>query len=208
MISDNNLVKIKKLSDKLSDEITSFLIFESRLNSYEAKSDFCFAVSSNNGEREILYDSIKNKRLPPTFLEKTEWKQLGNFTEKWVNPKSMLYDSIIGLWFEFDTASNISDNPAPSIFIQPKTDHFITGEITAQHKLLTKTALPLLLGKPLSSEVEKKVTECIKKLPLEASLFQVGTMLSRKNPEIRIVIKRMKAEEIIPLLTFSWMVRR
>jgi hypothetical protein len=205
LISNQNLNEIRTLSNNFTGNLTSFLIFESRLNSYNARSDYCFAVSSKNGEREVLKDLIKGKNLPYAFLNQSEWKQLGDFAESWTDTKSILYDSIIGLWFEFDTASTIIDAPTPSIFIQPRSKFMMTGDATSQHTYLTKIALPLLLGRPLVNKVEEKVLECIKMLPLESSLFQIGTMLSRKDDEIRIVIKRIRAEEIIPYLkSIGW----
>jgi len=205
LISNQHLMNIKILADNFTDNLTSFLIFESRLNSYDAKSDYCFAVSSKSGEREILSDQFKNKTLPESFLKQSEWQQLGEFVNSWTDPKSILYDSIIGIWFEFDTASEISNDPAPSIFFQPKSNYAITGDVHSQNIWITKIALPPLLGRELSSNVEAKVLECINKLPLEASLFQIGTMLSRKDDEIRIVIKRIRAEEIISYLeSIGW----
>lgn len=205
LISNQYLMKMKSLADNFTDDLTSFLIFESRLNSYDAKSDYCFAVSSKNGEREILADHFKNKTLPEPFLKQSEWQQLGDFVNSWTDPKSILYDSITGIWFEFDTASESSNAPAPSIFFQPKSNYAITGDIHSQNVWITKIALPPLLGRELSSNVEEKVLECINKLPLDASIFQIGTMLSRKDDEIRIVIKRIRAEEIIPYLeSIGW----
>ena len=57
----------------------------------------------------------------------------------------------------------------------------------------------------MSSKVEDIVIECIKNLPLESSVFQIGTMLSRNDDEIRIVIKRIQADQIIPYLkSIGW----
>ena len=201
LISNQNLFEIQNLANNFTENLTSFLIFESMLNSYDARSDYCFAVSSKNGEREILANFIKSGHLADKFLKQSEWKQLGNFARSWTDPNSILYDNVIGLWFEFDTASILPDAPAPSIFIQPTSHYTITGDVSAQHTWITKSALPLLLGRPLSNIVEEKVLECIKKLPLESSLFQIGTMLSRKDDEIRLVIKRIEADQIIPYLT-------
>ena len=114
LISNYNLLEIKNLAANFSDNLASFLIFESRLNSYDARSDYCFAVSSKNGEREILKNLIKSGNLPEKFLKQSEWKQIGNFAKSWADPKSVLFDNIIGLWFEFDTA--ITTTEAPAVF--------------------------------------------------------------------------------------------
>ncbi|RLF58441.1 MAG: hypothetical protein DRN27_05455, partial [Thermoplasmata archaeon] len=45
LISNQNLFEIKKLSDYFVEDLTSFQIFESRLNSYDNQSDYCFAIS-------------------------------------------------------------------------------------------------------------------------------------------------------------------
>jgi len=205
LISPQNFIEIKALASNFSGNLTSFQIFESRLNSYKTKADYCFAISYKNEERETLLNLIKNNSLPKHLLEQSEWKQVGNFVKSWADQKSILYDNVLGIWFEFDTASSISDTPIPSIFIQPNSSYAISGDAASQHIWITKSALPLLLGRPLSKRVEKKVIECIKKLPLESSVFQVGTMLSRKDDEIRLVIKRIRIDQILPYLnSIGW----
>jgi len=205
LISNQNLFEIKKLSDYFVEDLTSFQIFESRLNSYDNQSDYCFAISSKNGEREVLLDLLNKGKLPKRFLKNSAWKNLREFTKEWIKPNSILYENIIGLWFEFDTASNIPETPIPSFFIQPKSNYVITGDLASQHYWITKFSMQLLKGKPLSLNVEKKINECLTKLPGESSLFQIGTMLSRNDDEIRIVIKRIRPEEIIPYLeSIGW----
>lgn len=205
LISNQNLFEIKKLSDYFIEDLTSFQIFESRLNSYDNQSDYCFAISSKNGERETLSDLLSNGKLPKRFLKNSAWENLRNFTREWINPNSILYENIIGLWFEFDTASTIPETPIPSIFIQPRSNYAITGDFASQHYWITNISMQLLKGKPLSPNVEKKINECLNKLPGDSSLFQIGTMLSRNDDEIRIVIKRIRPEEIIPYLeSIGW----
>jgi len=205
IISDENYQEILNVANYFNNDVTSFIILESRLNLNDAKSDYCFAVSSRNGEREVLKDLLRNGNLPYSLLDKPSWKHLREFTDSWANPKSILYENIIGLWFEFDTAYNVIDDYEPSIFFQPKSDSVITGDIHSQNIWITKIALPTLLGKPLSNKVETKVLDCIKKLPMDASVFQIGTMLSRKNDDIRLLINRIDAEEIIPYLeSIGW----
>lgn len=206
LISSTCLGEIKNLASNFSENMSSFLIFESRLKSFDAKSDYCFAVSSKNGEREILADLIKSGHLVDKFSKQSEWIQLGNFVKNWIDPKSIIYDNVIGLWFEFDTAGEISNAPTPSIFIQPTSYNKITGDVSSQYTWITKSALPLLLGKPLSNKLEKKVLKCIKNLPLESSLFQIGTMLSRKDDKIRLVLNKFRVDQIIPYLTsIGWL---
>ena len=203
MLSTNNFIEIKNLAEVFSGGIASFFGFESKLTSVNARSDYLFAVSSKKGEREALANLIKNNHLPESFRNQIEWKQIGNFTEYWVNPKSILYDKVLGLWFEFDTSCSLKNASIPGIFIH--TIPIKNNSKLSDYNWITQTAIPMLIGRELSVRVEQKIKECIKKIPSNTSLYQVGTMLSRATEKIRLVFKGIKLNQIIPYLnSIGW----
>lgn len=203
LASSQNLAEIKGLADHFTGGLTSFFGFESRLGNSEARSDYLFAVSSMKGERDALVNLFKSGNLPETFYNKTEWQQIGNFALAWANPKSQLYDKVIGLWFEFDTSDLSSEASIPSIFIHSVP--IKSNSETSNYKWLTHTALPLLVGRRLSKIVEQRIIGCIQKMPSEATLYQIGTMLSRVTDGIHLVIKRIRPDQIIPYLkSIGW----
>jgi hypothetical protein len=205
LISSQNYAEIKNLADYFTGSVTSFFGFESSLNNSENQSDFLFAVSSKRGERETLVNLIENGNFQDIFRKKPEWQRVAKFASAWADPKSILYDMVLGIWFEFDAEQLLSEVPIPNIFIHPVSIHTFSSKEISQHKWLIQTALPLLTGRRLSKMIQQRITNSIQKLPSEASLFQTGIMLSRATSSVRLVIKRMHPNQIIPYLnSIGW----
>jgi hypothetical protein len=205
LISSKNFIEIKNLANFLNSNFTSFFGFESRLRSTNARSDYLIAVSSQNGEREALLNLINNKNMPENLLKLPEWKNVGALTEKWVDPTSELHDKILGLWLEFDTADNAMDIPIPSVFLQTIPLRIDNPSDKRQCKWITQTAIPLLTGHAVKENIEKGFISALEKLPLGASVFHVASMLSRNTDSIRLIIKRMQPNDIVPYLkSLGW----
>ena len=196
---------MKQLTSYFSGGITSFFGFESRLNSRGARSDYLFAVSAKKGEREALASLFENKRLPEAFMQKPEWQQVERFVTTWADPSSVLYKKVLGLWFEFDTACPSSDIPVPSIFIHLHPLRIDAPSDVEQCRWITQSALPVLTGQQVSEKMEHRLFDCIEKLPKGASMLDVGVMLSRSTPGMRLIITRIKIRQIIPYLnSIGW----
>jgi len=112
---------------------------------------------------------------------------------------------VLGLWFEFDTSSYSSEMPIPNIFLQIKKLRIDTPEDIKKLSWITHIALPLLTGQHLSKKVEKGLIHSIQQLPEGASVIHVGTMLKREVSGVRIVINRIKPDQVIPYLkSLGW----
>ena len=146
LISSQNYAEIKNLADYFTGGVTSFFGFESSLKSSENHSDFLFAVSSKRGERETLVNLIENGNFPESFLKRPEWQRVAKLASAWTNPKSILYDKVLGIWFEFDTEQLLSEVPIPNIFIHPVPIQASSSNEIFQHKWLFQTAFPMLTG--------------------------------------------------------------
>ena len=205
LISHQNFSQLTDLANILSGNLTSFLIFESRLGTSDARSDYCFAVSSMNGEREHLKNLIKSRTFPETLLNQSEWQQIENFATVWADFDSVLNNKIRGIWFEFDTATSSSETLVPSVFIHLLLIRASSTNKTSKYNWLTNRAIPLLIGKQLSDKAKKQILNCIQMLPQDAAIFQIGAMLSRATNNIRLVIKRIDTTQIIPyLISLGW----
>lgn len=205
LISSQNYAEIKNLTDYFTGNVTSFFGFESSLNTSENQSDFLFAVSSKRGEREALATLIQHGHLPASFCKKSEWQQIAKFTSAWVNPHSILYHKVLGIWFEFDAEDLVSEVPIPNIFIHPVAIQGHSSDDASQFQWLFNSALPLIKGERISKTIEQKITDAILKLPPDATLFQVGIMLARSQTSVRLVIKRIHPKLIIPYLaSLGW----
>jgi hypothetical protein len=201
LISNENYMKMKNLTSHFSSRITSFFGFETKLDSPQTQADYLFAVSSLGGEREELANLFTNKILPKSFLFQKEWLNIGKFVASWADPHSILYNKVLGLWFEFDADSFSSETPIPCIFIQPPPLRINNGQDIDKCLWITKTALRLLIGHRISEKIENNILQSLLKLPQNAVLCHFGVMLSRDIPGIRLVFNKIHPDQIIPYLT-------
>ena len=205
LISSQNLIEIQNLTNHLKNGVTSFFGFEFRLTSTKARSDYLIAVSSQKGEREALVNTIKNGNLPKEFLQQKEWHQVKKLTEQWADPKSILHKNILGLWLEFDTAKEDIKTPVPNIFLQTVPLRIDIPKDIEKCIWVTRDAIPILTGAKVSEQLENKFIDALKKLPEGASVFHVASMLARGSEGMRLVIKRIKPEDIVPYLeSIGW----
>lgn len=204
LISQNNFSQLKNLAGNFSGGLTSFFGFESRLGSSKAKVDFSFAVSSKRGERGALLNLITKNNLPDAFYMHSEWQQLSNFTLAWTDSNSILHDKVLGVWLEFDEDS-FFETSVPCVFIHTIPIKTCSINTISQYSWLTDVAIPPLMGHRLSKKMEEQLFDCIQKMPPRASIFQVGTMLSRSTYGLRLVINRIHSNQIIPYLkSIGW----
>ncbi len=207
-----NLITIDKFQEILSiaenfpGNVTSFLGFEIHLRDATQRADWAFAISGEGSDREVLVNLMKNGQLPQKFFEQPEWRHIAEFSEAWTDQTSMLQKHIKCFWLEFDMPDTPPTVFIPSVFFGPeKLPEGIASNEASQYHWLLDTALPILRGQQLSKKIQHHVLNCIKKIPATASLFQVGTMLSRSSNDIRLYINRINPKDIIPYLkTLGW----
>ena len=196
LITKQNFIEMKKLSSYFPEAISSFFGFESRLSSSEARADFLFAVSSMRNEREKLAELIRGKKIPEEFLRNREWQNICKFVLKWASPESILYQNVLGMWFEFDIEEKTPETPIPCIFLHTLPLRRTTKEI----HWLTKTALPLAIGRKMPEKIEQNIIKAIQQLPPEALIMDAGVMLSRPVSGVRLIIAKIQPSDIIPYL--------
>jgi hypothetical protein len=201
LISPQNYAEIQRLASHFTGGITSFFGFESRLNSTDARADYLFAVSSRKGEREALAEMLQNGQLPTTMMSQVEWQHLREFAMEWANPTSILYNNVLGLWFEFDMIEPSSETPVPCIFVHTPLLRIDAPEDVKEFTWLTTTALPLLTGHRVSEKIEQQMIRAVQHLPSGSGLMDVGVMLSRAVTGVRFCIVRICPNQIIPYLT-------
>ena len=205
LISSQNFAEIKKLANHFTENITSFFGFETRLNNLDARSDYLFAVSSKKGEREALARLLQDENISESFKNQPEWQNVGKFAAAWVNPNSILYNKVLGLWLEFDTAGSPNERPAPCVFISTVPIRIDAPKDIQKYAWLADTALPLLTGKPLSEKMKQRLFDAIQHMPKDSLLFNVGVMLSRSSAGVRLVINRIQSTQIISYLkSLGW----
>jgi len=206
VINFKNFEEIQSIAKYFPRDLTSFLGFECNLGIKDARVDWALAISGIGKDRQILADVINNGSLPKQFLQQQEWKQINDFVRYWTDTSSILYDKVKCFWLEFDMPKTLPEIPIPCAFFGPiKPSGGTASNDISQYKWLSNEALPLLRGEELSETLEKNFMQCITKMPKNASLFQVGTMLSRSTSAIRLYINRLNPIQILTYLnSIGW----
>ncbi len=202
LVSSDSLKGILSTARYFPGNLTSFLGFECRLKDIESRADWAFAISGRGDDRQVFSNLLSNGNLPKQYSQQPEWKQIANFSKEWINPGSLLFNKIQCFWLEFDMPSTLPEILIPSVFFGPeKSSLKVTPNNALQYEWLTKTALPLLKGGPISNSMEKQLFNCIHRLPDNASLQFIGVMLSRSTNGIRLYVNRLYPEQIVPYLS-------
>jgi len=197
IVSKENFENIQLVSRFFPGNLTTFLGFETRLGERSNQADFAFAISGIGNDRDILTDLLENNDLAKGFLKHSEWQQISDFAKSWSDPNSELSDKVKCFWLEFDMPGKTPDVLVPSVFFGPAKT---ANNDPAQYTWLTERAIPLLKGQKVSEEIAALINDCLRKMPKNATLFQVGTMLSRDVNAIRLHITKISPDQIIPYL--------
>jgi hypothetical protein len=200
LVSHKNFSDIVNVADRFPSGLTDFLGFECHLNGNEVRTDWALAISGEGNSRCVLADLLNDGDFTNSFFETYEWTQIREFARVWANQNSILYNTVLGAWLEFDMLESLSSIPVPSVFFNPANVNGYTAGHPAKYEWFTQSALPILLGRPLTKIMRCNVNKCIQKMPVGASLFIVGVMLSRKTSDIRMSVLFRDSREIMPYL--------
>jgi hypothetical protein len=206
LITVDKFQEILSIAKNFPGNVTSFLGFEIHLRDATQRADWAFAVSGDGSDREVLVNLMKNGQLPQQYFQQPEWRHIAEFSEAWADQTSLLQKHIKCFWLEFDMPDTPPTVFIPSVFFGPeKLSEGIASNDPSQYHWLLHSALPLLRGQQLSKKIQHHILNCIKKIPATASLFQVGTMLSRSSNDVRLYINRIDPKDIIPYLkSLGW----
>lgn len=201
LISSEAIEQLESVSRYFPDAIASTYGFEYRLQPSTPAVDFAFQVTETG--REILAGLHPHTHLPEPFGKHPVWQQIQKFCADWSDPSSLLHYFIADLWLEFDlkldSNANTTDIPVPGLFFRLTSPPANLG-IPFDYSWIWKQALPLLLGTALRSTLEEKLIDCIKQLPPQTSIFQIGLMFSRTVEAIRLCLVG-SPNELLPYLT-------
>jgi len=206
LVSKDNFSDILNIARLFPGNLTSFLGFECRLGNPDSRSDWAFAISGLNGDRFVFENLFNNGYLPGQLLVQDEWRQIKQFAKAWADSDSILNDKVQCFWIEFDMPKDNPEVPVPCVFFGPtKVPKNSQVNDYKNYEWLTKVALPILRGQPLSIALEKNFRNCIEQMPKNSTLFQIGTLLSRSTDGIRVYVNKLQPKQVIPYLnSIGW----
>ena len=170
--------------------------FECRLSANAPQVDFQQCVIRDKSEVALLRELIST-----TTSGHRGWLQLDDFLAQWSEPLSLLGDSIPEIWLEFDINNSGVSLPIPAIFFG------LTKSVSSSvetYPIATKS-LDLLLGRSSWCEWQDNLYRCFAACPDGVLISHIGVMLSRKLPALRVNIKRLQPQSLLPyLLEIGW----
>jgi hypothetical protein len=129
------------------------------------------------------------------------WNIIQNFCCDWEDPQSSLHKKLLNIWLEFDVGESQAPY-IPSIFFGTLPPD---EEEDKNASSIIIDALSRLVPEALEGQRGKQLFEVFNLLPAQAYIFQVGVMLSRKLPAIRICIRNIEPSKIVSsLIAMGW----
>ena len=207
LITPDNFQEIIALARQFPGNLTSFLGFECRLTNPISRADWAFAVSGTGTDKNVFSNLLSDGYIPDHYLQEDAWQHIQHFANAWANPNSLIQKHIQCFWLEFDMPPKAPDVPLPSVFFGPtRLSKGTPSNTISEYDWLIRSALPLLKGHPINTSIRQHLTTCLRHLPENASLFQVGVMLSRSgNENIRFFINHFRPNQILHYLrSIGW----
>ncbi len=192
--------RIERAAALLSADISGFLGLERRLNQPEGEVDFAIHVARKTGGETILLRDIDAGGYA---AKSSAWRRVRDFAALWNAEGSAVRRGADNVWLEFDTAGEEArpSLPEPNLFFGPREGY------CEQHgyRWVIDEALPAVTGSPLRSPASDAVERAFGNLPPRARVFQIGSMLARPVPSVRLCVRGMSAETVGPYLdSLGW----
>lgn len=203
LIDKDGYIPLSFIAEKLPFEMTSFWGFECRLGEPAAKVDILFEIKKQSRGSSLLAGRISSE-LDMLCSEYPAWKSLRNFAGLWVDPDHEFSTHVRNIWLEFDTASVLDHSQMNEVLRQPCI-FFGPDAETLEKRQTSRLICDALAALDAPDSGRCGLEEFIKSLPENARIFQVGLMLARPNPGLRICVYRLTAEDVPVWLTgLNW----
>ncbi|MBD3308579.1 hypothetical protein GF339_19335 [candidate division KSB3 bacterium] len=203
LIDEEGYARLARIAEHIPFELSTFWGFECRLGDADAKVDILFEIRKQSRGRSLLAGQVASG-LDALCTQWPAWKRLRTFAACWADPEHEFSRTIRNIWLEFDAASvgnhaQLSDVlRQPCIFFGPDAR---TLEKPQASRLINEALAALDMPDAGGCDLDTFSA----KLPQEARIFQVGLMLGRPNPGLRICVYRLTLEDVPGWLTdLNW----
>lgn len=164
--------------------------------SHRSRVDLHQSIYPTDSELVLLRNKIAANDFTAAPSIRSGWTHLHDFLTAWSRPSSPLHSCIPEIWLEYD---NDKDSPAllpPSIFFA------LSHQAQAFPETYTKLIAPLLarlLGSNWSL-CKDNLYRCFAYCPPGAFVSHIGIMLSKNTRVLRVNIKHLAQDALIPYL--------
>jgi hypothetical protein len=177
LIPPSSVEHSRRVAGLLPAFAIDFFGFEARLGPTSESADCAFNLT-RDGARLLAGQHASEF---PASLTSSAWQKIHRFYGEWANTRDVPFRDAGATWLEFDSGQ---DTPHPNLLFGYWPDN-----PTAQRPLewLTDAALPMLLGAPLSARWKSNLERCFT-AHTGAGDFQIGVMLARPMPAVRVCV--------------------
>lgn len=181
-------------AERLPFELATFWGFECRLGEARATMDILFEIKRESQGRHILAGALPST-LDAMCAQWPAWENLRRFAALWADPQHAFSTQIRNIWLEFDTASAGQSLEMTDILSHPCI-FFGPDSKTLKKEQDARLICDALRAIDNPAFDQDALDALIARLPEESRVFQVGIMLSRPNPGLRVCVGSLAAEEI------------
>lgn len=190
LMSPESFAHIRKVAQALPAFAVDFFGFECRLGAGTAPTD-CALNLTPDGARML---AGRHAITPPEELQGGPWSKIQSFYQQWGDTRQPAYDDAGATWLEFDLSASA---PAPNLLFGYWPRDI---DMNRPPEWLSDTIIPLLLGDSVSEAVRQNFRRCLDACPPVTNDFQIGFMVARQIPVIRLCVFDMPAGEMFPYL--------
>ena len=206
LINSASLDEIEQFAASIPGAVSAFFGFECPLgpdlDGLGRNADLLFCSTQLEGHTKILAGNHRSISLPSTLSSSPEWQKVQQFCQYWEDPSSPLNQQLLNIWLEFDIGQS---NPpyAPSLFFgtQPASHHDVHSLAETVFCALANLSPDAIAGR--RGETLRRII--LNPPDSETHVFQVGVMLAREMPAIRICLRGLKPGQISATLAqWGW----
>jgi hypothetical protein len=188
LVKPDRLSNLKALAANLAPILRGG--FECRLSAIAPQVDLQQCIVRDENELSILRESIAHQ-IPGN----PGWSNLQDFLTEGFT----LNSAIAEIWLEFDVDPTSDPTsvtlPLPAIFVS--LPHHVSPALQTYE--IAATSLNLLLGNRWY-DWQENLDRCFTTCPEGVFISHIGVMLSRNVPALRVNVKRLQADSLIPYL--------
>jgi hypothetical protein len=193
VVSDSAVAGAAVLERLLPTVDVSSCIFECELYRPEVEGDYSLRITQ--GELSSWVSELRETAFRDWSAGAVPWERAREFLSRWATEPA--FSKLGEFWLEFDYETLKMGYPKPCCFFGAET---VQDPVELRH--ICAGPLSALLGRQTPDGLRDNLKRCIRALPLETGLFQIGVMLSRdETPEsTRLFTGEMGAGQVVPFL--------
>lgn len=183
--------RIEGLAAQLPGLMSSFFGYECPLGSTPGRPDFLLCATRIEGHAAVIAGTHPVVGLPIELAAAPGWRSVCALAHAWADVHDRLGDDVLNLWLEFDIGRDDDALLTPGLFFAP-TAHTPKERLRG---LLARLAPEAVVG-----ERDAALARFLDDLPRGTRVFQVGVLPSRGEPWVRLCVRGLGADDLVPAL--------